>query len=94
MHCTRCISSIDLYIHNIMVYGGVLHTVTYYYIYVGQQNICQLGCIMPATVDCRHITHAKVCQHVYDCPGLHCTETVCNTCTVELRKDYHTLTHH
>ena len=50
---------------------------------IDQQNICQLGCIMPATVDCRHITHAKVCQHVYDCPGSHCTETVCTTCTVK-----------
>ena len=29
---------------------------------------------MPATVDCIHM----VCQHVYDCPQFHCTETVCN----------------
>ena len=38
---TRRISSIDLYIHNIMVYIylGVFHAVTYYYIYVGQRNI-------------------------------------------------------
>ena len=55
--------------------GGVLHTVTYYYV---RTFASYVGCIMPATVDCRHITHAKVCQHVYDCPGPHCTETVCN----------------
>ena len=62
MYSTRCISSIDLYVYiTYGIYGGWS---SYFDVLlcIGQQNICQLGCIMPATyiVDCRHITHAKV----------------------------------
>ena len=55
---------------NAIRHGKRVVTTTYCYIQV--KNMCQLGCILPATVDCitHHITHAKVCQYVYDCHAL------------------------
>ena len=70
---------------DIIMYRSAKHTFA--------QNICQLGCILPATVDCRHITHAKYGNMYMIVLGF-IVQKQFATCTVELRKDCHTLTHH